>query len=343
MRFSRNYWRLTLGQSLANIGDVLYTISVISVVYRITDSAAVAAFVPFTVTISMFLSSMFTPLLIGKLQLNRLLTGSQLGKTLCLFGLALLLSTDMTSIDLQFLFIIIAMIALQDGCANPIKQTLIPYYVEEFLLLRANSVAESITQTIQIGTWYLGSMLLVIWSPTHVIWLVLALYSGSSMLMCLLDKVNHVEEQQEQLWKAFTRGWKTIRNTPLLLRMAWIELLETLAGAVWIAAILFVYVEQVLQAQPYWWGYINSACFMGLVFGSLLCMKIAHNIEQHLSGFILAGAGMTTLFTFGFGLTSIPVLALILSTFIGLAEQIKNIPLQTVIQTSVPPLDPIVE
>ena len=45
---------------------------------------------------------------------------------------------------------------------------------------------------------------------------------------------------------------------------------------------------------------------------------------------------MTCIFTVVFGLTSFPVIAMVLSALIGLFGQLKNIPQQTLIQTSVP-------
>ena len=109
-----------------------------------------------------------------------------------------------------------------------------------------------------------------------------------------------------------------------------------LAGSVWIAAIILVYVEQALQTQAHWWGYINSAYFIGLVAGSLTCIRLSVLLMEQQHRIILIGACMTSLFTYGFGLARLPVIALILSSLIGFFEQMKNIPLQTVIQTRVP-------
>lgn len=48
------------------------------------------------------------------------------------------------------------------------------------------------------------------------------------------------------------------------------------------------------------------------------------------------GATMTCIFTVIFGLTRFPIIAVILSALIGLFGQLKNIPQQTLVQTSVP-------
>lgn len=336
MRTNRNFMILMLGQSSANVGDVLFTISIISIVYQYTGSAAASALVPFTVTFSMLIASILTPLLIGKIHLNVLLTGTQVGKTCLLGGLAIWLMFSNTSQQLSVIFMIVALMALQDGCANPIRQSLIPYYVADDQLIQANGTAESMTQSLQIGTWFFGSMLLMVWSPVQLLWLVFGLFSLSSFLLCRLEKVVHTEAQPDKPGKQLLKGWITIRRTPALIILTWIEFLEMLAGSVWIAAILFIFVEQALQSQAYWWGYINSAYFIGLVAGSLTCIRLSSLIMEQQHRIILIGACMTSLFTYGFGLARLPVIALILSSLIGFFEQMKNIPLQTVIQTRVP-------
>ncbi|KYG34674.1 hypothetical protein AZF08_09810 [Bacillus gaemokensis] len=114
------------------------------------------------------------------------------------------------------------------------------------------------------------------------------------------------------------------------------EFLETIASTVWIAAILYVYVEQSLNEKEQWWGFINSSFFVGLVLGSITCVKFSKFVEKNRYAFILTGACMSFVLTILFSMTSMPVTALILSALIGLFGQLKNIPQQTSIRTSVP-------
>lgn len=336
MKLNRNFLYLILGQSLANIGDVLYVVAIISVIYGITESAAVSSFVPFTITTAMFVSSIGTPLWIGKFPLKLLLVGSQIGKTLLLACLAVLMMIGVSNTNYLIIFAIIAGIALLDGCANPIRQTLIPYYVQQDQLIKANGIAETVTQSIQIGTWFFGSLLLIALSSTQLIWMVCFLFSISSLILGMLENVQHDSKKHSKKWGQLTEGWKTIRINPFLKLQANIEFLETIASAVWIAAIVYVFVEQALHEQKQWWGYINSTYFIGLVIGSIICVKFSRFVEKNQLGFILTGACLSCILTILFSVASIPVMALIYSVLIGLFSQLKNIPQQTVIQTSVP-------
>ncbi len=332
---NKNFNLLLTGQSLANIGDILYTVSIISLIFTMTGSATAASFVPFTITSCMFISSLLTPLLFGKVSLKWLMTGSQIGKTILLFLLGILL-IRITEADFYWLFLLIGLIAFLDGCANPIKQTLIPHYVNSEQLLKANGISESITQFIQTIMWFAGSLFLVILSSQQLIWIVGCLFVLASIVLSLLENVpsNQSIHQGRQLAQ-IQKGWKTISTTPILRQIIKIDILETIAGTVWIAAIVLVFVNDVLDSDEKWWGFINGAYFLGLIAGSLYCVKHATFIENRLGNVILLNSLMTALMTILFSINSLPIIALCLSLCVGFFGQIKNIPQQTIIQSSV--------
>ncbi|WP_413306252.1 MFS transporter [Bacillus sp. 1P10SD] len=334
MKMNKNFSVLLLGQSLANMGDVLYMVCVISTIFDITGSATAASFVPFTVTSAMFVSSLLTPLLIGKINLKWLLAGTQIGKTMLLLILGFILS-GLTTSNYSVIYLLIGLIAFLDGCANPISQTLVPHYVKPDNLVQANGIIQTVTQILQAVMWFIGSMFLIILSAQQLVWLVGVLFAISSGLLCLLESVSYVVTEKKGKVEQIKEGWQTLANTEVLRRIAWIDLVETLSGTVWIAAILLVFVNDALHADDKWWGFINGAFFAGLILGSMYCIKYFSFIEKKLGTFIFVGSFATFLSTLWFGLNSVPILALLLSFFVGLFGQIKSIPQQTIIQTSV--------
>lgn len=334
MKLNRNFYLLLLGQSLANIGDVLYIVSVISTIFVLTGSATASSLVPFTIASSMFISSLLTPLLVEKVNLKWLIVGSQIGKTILLVILGFML-IGITASNYYLIFLIIGLIAFFDGCANPIRQTLIPYYVKPEHLIQANGIAETITQVIQAVMWFVGSLFLIIMSSQQLVWLVGCLFVIASILLCLLESVNHKTTELKGKLEKIKEGWKALSNTPVLRRIALIEFFETIAGTVWIAAILYVFVNDALNVDERWWGFINGAFFLGLILGSVYCIKFSSIVEKKLGTFIFVGSFASFLVTLLFSLNSIPIIALLLSLCVGLFGQIKNIPQQTVIQTSV--------
>ncbi|GGN55887.1 MFS transporter [Oceanobacillus indicireducens] len=332
---NRNFALLLSGQSLANIGDVLYMVSIISTIFALTDSATAASFVPFTITSSMFVSSILTPILIGKVNLKWLLAGSQIGKTILLVVLGFML-IGLTASNYYIIFLIIAMIAFLDGCANPMMQTLIPHYVKPDRLIQANGLAETVYQFIQTVMWFAGSLFLVFLSAYQLIWVVGGLFILSSFSLCLLENVSHRKPEHKGKVAQIKAGWKTLYYTPVLRKIAWIDFFATIAGTVWIAAILFIFVSDALQVGEQWWGFINGSFFLGLILGSVYCIKYSSFVERRIGAFIFTGSFASFLVTILFSINSIPIFALFLSLCIGLFGQIKGIPQQTVIQTSVP-------
>ena len=114
-----------------------------------------------------------------------------------------------------------------------------------------------------------------------------------------------------------------------------VDILETIAGTVWLAVILLVYITEVIQVGEQWWGYINAMFFMGLIFGSVYCLKFDLFIEKRMGNFILSGSLLSSIATLLFSFNHVAWLALILSFCVGFFGQVKSIPQQTIIQTSV--------
>ncbi|MCU9615011.1 MFS transporter [Caldibacillus lycopersici] len=334
MKWNRNFSFLLFGQALANIGDVLYIVAVIQMVFALTGSATISSFVPFTITTAMFVSSILTPLLIGKVKLKWLMAGSQIGKTILLIILGFML-VGVTKENYYFIFIFIGWIALFDGVANPIRQTLIPYYVQPEHLLQANGIAETVTQTIQAGMWFFGSLFLIILTSQQLIWVVGFLFVVSCSFLCLLENVSQQMDSSLGKIEQIKSGWQILANIAVLKRIALLDFFETIAGTVWIAAILLVFVNDALHAEENWWGFINGAFFFGLIVGSIYCIKYSASIEKKLGRFIFLGSIGSAFITIWFSLNSIPIIALLLSFFVGFFSQIKSIPQQTIIQTSV--------
>ncbi|MEK3977997.1 MFS transporter [Psychrobacillus sp. FSL K6-2836] len=335
MKSNKNFMLLVSGQSIANLGDVFYIVSVISILYSLTGSAAASAMVPFTITSAMFLSSLLTPLLLGKYRLKSLLVWTQGFKTLLLAGLLIFLYVFLNEFNYWIIYLIIGLIGFLDGCANPIMRTLLPYYVEDAILVKANSMVETLTQMIQIVAWLFGGLLLLTVSPLELIMIVSFLFLISSIALSLLQNVNHLGEKVTGFWSQLTEGWRSIGSTPVLRKIIQMDILETIAGTVWIAAIVYVYVELVLVAGEQWWGFINGSFFIGFLVGSLYCLKYPHIVEKYKFYFICFGSLLSGVLTIVFGSISHPVIALFLSASIGLFSQVKNIPQQTVIQRSV--------
>lgn len=332
----RHSFRLLLtGQSLANLGDVFYIVSLVSTIYLLTGSAFYMALLPFFSMSTRFLGALAAPQVMDRFPLPQLLAYSQGLKTLLLFILAVSYEHMMQeTILLTFLFL--AAIAFLDGWASPASYTLIPRLLERDQLVKANGIWGVVTQTIQLSAWALGGILLAFSSAETLIWMTVVLYMAATLLagwLAQLQDVKVSEEQQES--KDRRAGWKAILKSPFLKLVTIVELIETNAGVVWIAAIMYMYVAEVLQAGEPWWGYINSSFFAGLIAGGLIAIRADQLLHRRARIIIILTAYSAALATTVFGLSSNPYAALLLSVLFGFVTQITGITLNTLVQMNV--------
>ena len=331
---------LWFGQSLANCGDVFYIVGLIAIIHEITGSATYMALVPFFITTSRFVSGVIAPLIIDRTRLKILLAYSQLGKTMITLLLAGFSSIFLSSNTIFLIFLFVIVISFLDGWANPARNALVPKLIEPNDLVKANSFLAILDQTIRLGGWPVGGILVAFVGGNNVIWLTFLLFVASTIMMALIkdndeDMVMDKNQKKISKWDTLKEGWVTIWQTPPLRTISIVDFIESIANVVWVAAIIYVYVDQVLQTSEQWWGYINSSFFAGLMIGGFLSLKWSHLVNQHLVMFIVGGAFLVGLTTLIFGLISTPWMALVIAMLSGMANQIKAVAQQTTTQTSI--------
>lgn len=179
---SASFRFLWIGQSMANLGDIFYIVGLISILYASTESPFVLALVPFLNMMGRFSSGMISPLLLNRYPLKTLLVYSQVSKTLLLCLLALILVFHMTLSILVIVSFVFA-IAFLDGWAAPASQAMLPRLVPENELVKANSVFSIIYETVNLGGWALGGLLVAFLSGQNVILMTVALYLLATFLM----------------------------------------------------------------------------------------------------------------------------------------------------------------
>lgn len=328
-----SFRHLWLGQLLANSGDVFYIVGLMAIIHEQTGSAMYLAVVPFIITVAKFSSGFIAPLFLDQYRLKSLLVFSQLGKTLILFTMQL--GTIFFSWNFVITFVFVFFISFFDGWATPARNAMLPRLVHRDELVKANSFVSTLDQTVQLGGWASGGILVTLIGGNHVIWVTLSLFVLSTFYMQLLrDDAEQIVNEESVLskWESLKEGWRYIWKVPSIRSISFIYVLEYFASAVWIAAILYVYVDEILGKDQAWWGYINATFFLGLVIGGLFAVKFARVVDSHLPYVIIISSFGICIGTFTFGFTSSPLTALFLSVLCGFLEQVKSISLQTSLQ-----------
>ncbi|MEB2491684.1 MFS transporter [Peribacillus frigoritolerans] len=316
---------LWIGQAFANLGDIFYVVGLISLLYNLTGSAFYLSLLPFITTIFRFISSLLAPLVIDRFPLKRIIVQSQWWKTLLLVCLGIFIISFDHGFSVAVIFFI-ALISLLDGVAAPVSAALVPQLVPKEERMKANGFLNVITQTIFVAGWPLGSILLISTNSSFIIWLTVMLYAVSTIYT---GRIKVPEKATDPVapsnWDSIKSGWVAIRHIPAIRTLISIDFITTLASSVWVAAVIYIYVEQNLQLGEEWWGYINTSYFVGMIFSGLIVIRFAKLLEKHIGFFITFGLFLSALLILLFGTTSIPALALLLACLYGLPEQIREV------------------
>ncbi|WP_445238897.1 MFS transporter [Lacticaseibacillus paracasei] len=332
----RSFYSLFANQCLANIGDTLYIVAVISSIYAITRSAFISSLVPTAITLSMMASGIIFPLVSTSVSLTHILIFSQAAKVTFLCPLAFQL-LHLGNVNIALIFSMITAIAFMDGFAQPAASSLIPSYVEKHQLAKANSLMDGAFQILGIGGWAGGSILLTYFSPLVILTLSIVFASLSVLTMLLMKPVPIVHEnERSSVFEKLKSGWKVLIGIPLMRTLSVMDIFETFASSAWISSIVLVFVEQILDVSTAWWGYINTTFMIGLLVGSFVCYVLSNYVNQNPQKLIVLGAlggAITTVFV---AINKSPYLLLLLSMTVGIFSELKSIPQTTIIQKFLP-------
>lgn len=322
---------LWMGQACANLGDILYIVALITILFESTQSALFLAMLPFFNAFGRFVGGMSGPIWLNRYLLKKILIIPQWSKTLLLLVLSTVVEVNQPAIPIVLGFVLT--IAVLDGCQAPAARAMLPRLVSEQTLIKANSFFSVVTQSIQLIGWAVGGILVSFIGGSSVLWFTVFLFGLSSLLMVFItdSSTNRQWQNSSVSLKTISVGWSIIWNRRLFRRFHFVIFLDTMANVVWIAAIIYVFVAEVLKKPEAYWGAINTTFFIGLIAGGWLVGRISRTMPKRT--YMLGAAVGSNLCTIWFGFNTVPWLALGLSVVFGITEQIKSIAIDTTFQT----------
>lgn len=332
-----SFWRLFLSQGTTNIGDVLYIVALITVIYSSSQSVLLLSVLPFTITICQFVCGLFSPVVIDRFQLKLLLLMSQGLKIILFLLLIWILSGE--SIHFSIVFSIVALISIADGIQQPVTFALIPSIVSDDQLLRANSLFSISFQTTDLLTWSVGAVFVAMFGYQLAIAMTLTFYVSSFIILLFVHVRPTVEIEQDDhstsTWNSLTEGWRMITGNLILSRFLWISLIRGMSYPIWVAAVLYVFVDQVLHMNESLWGYLNAVRILGSIIGGIVIYKFAANMQGKHVQYLLIAVATTAVLSVLFGINAFPIAALLIVFMIGFPEQVEDVIQTTMTQEQV--------
>lgn len=328
---SQSFRLLWMSQALANSGDIIYIVGLIAVLYRTTESPFILALVPFLTMIGRFISGLLSPLLLNRYPLKQLLVYSQVFKTITLGILVVLVFQSFSVLSiLVFVFVI----AFLDGWAAPASQAMVPRLVAPHELVKANSFFSIVYETVNLGGWALGG-LFVAFAGGHfvLLWTVAVYIIATALLMKLVDPTVFTKQTTTvRRRNELVEGWMLIVKRPLFRSLHVTIAFEAVASVVWIASILYVFVTEILGETEAWWGYLNTAFFVGMLVGGIFFSRFASVTQKLMKRILLISSFGICGVTILFGFTQIGWVALVLVGLSGVFQQLKGIATDTYLQ-----------
>ena len=325
MNDRRSFYFLWVSQMMANAGDVLYIVGLIQLVYLSSGSVLTLTLIPMTITFSRLIGSFLTPLLLHRFPLRRILLFSMFGKIVVLSAVFLLKDES-----ILWVLLLVSIIAFLDGWAAPIRRAMLPEFVGISALPKANSLVAISDNTVNLVSWPLGAFFVVQFSGGVLIVVTIVLYIFGWLLTFGIKSIIYVRRELPSLKEQLSGGWKYSFSEKSIRNILILDMLTAFAGAVWISAILYVYVDEVLGQNEAWWGYINAFYSGGFIIGGYLFAKQVKVSGQRM---ILVGCFLTSFLTVCFIYPQFAVASLVISLFLGIFGQLQMIAQLTILQT----------
>lgn len=329
------YWTAHSSISLAG---VVYIVVLTTFMYQESGSAFIAALFPLFNAVARFVAGLTAPLVMEKFGFSKLLVRLQVMKALLLT--ALVIAFPYISSQVSILCMFILFIAFTEGWGNPLIQSMVPRLVAPDRLVKANSSLSVTSQSLQIAGYTFTGFLVVRFGhmPTLIMSCVLIWVSVLSLWIAarsMKAKETAAAGRAKPSWEVIREGWFYLWRNPTIRIVTMMDMIEGIAGTIWVGAITLVYVKEVLHQGEAWWGFINASYYVGAIAGGLLMLLLSSFIQKNLIPCMAVGSAVFSLLTLWYGLNSIPIVALILCIAMGPAYQLRDVAQQTALQSSV--------
>ncbi|MFD3445928.1 MFS transporter [Microbacteriaceae bacterium 4G12] len=333
---NHSFYSFWIAKTTISLADVVYIMVITTYIYQGTGSVLLASLFPFLKALTGLIAGLSAPLLLQNKSMSKVLINLQVIKAI-LITLLLVGFTALTS-HIYILLGYILILSFVEGWGSPLLNSIVPQIVPRDELVKANSSLALSNQIVQIGGYTLTGFLVVKIGYTSTLLITAILLWISIFCLYIAVRPLHNQKTQNQSaskWSLMKEGWIHIWNNSTLRLITLMDIIEGIAGQIWVGAITLVYVKEVLHKGEQWWGYINASYYIGTILGGLVTVYLAKKIQKNLIFSMATGSFIFSTLTFLYGLSSIPFLSLLLCVAMGPAYQIRDVAQQTAFQTNI--------
>jgi len=330
------FYSFWFAQASISLADVVYIMVITTYIYQKTGSALISSMFPLTKAIAKLIAGFTSPILIQRFSYSKLLVNLQIMKA-ALISFLLVAFTPITS-HILLLLLFIVFISFIEGWGGPLISSVVPKIVDSDKLVKANSALSTTNQSVQIAGYTFTGFLVIKFGHMETLVISGVLYWISSICLNITRRFFQTENHQvsnKSKWALMKEGWVYLWRIPTLRIVTMMDVIEGIAGQIWVGAITLVYVKEILHKGDQWWGFINSSYYIGTIIGGMITIALAKKIQKHLIKSMAIGSFLFGILTLLYGLNSTPIFALLLCVAMGPAYQIRDVAQQTSFQSSI--------
>lgn len=333
---NRNFRLLWLAQIISGMGDVLYTVGVMVLVFEQTGSALQTTGVLIAQSLPRFLLGPFAGVLVDRYPRQRVLIVMDLFRA-ALVGL-LLLFVQQGSVNLWGIYLVVAGITAASTFYQPARIAIVPSLVERFELVHANSILVGTAQgTMAVGYMLGGLLTLRLAFGTFVLFnlLTFLVSAGLTALMHIRQRTEAERQGQKSavsLRQSVLEGYRYLKDDPVVRPLVVMELLEHVPHGIWTSALMLVFAEKALGGGADAWGAMSALYFAGMMIGAVVASVAAKRLAR--PGLIIAANALASgVLTLLFALSPTTWVAVVLAFAFGPPSAVRDVVQDTLLQT----------
>ncbi|MBU7314503.1 MFS transporter [Paenibacillus sp. SM 69] len=333
MMIKRSFYLLWGSQTISNVADIIYLMTVISFVFGNTHSLLSTVIVPLMRYLSQIVSGLVFPLVVSKFRLVKILVFAQLAQ-FSIFSCLMIYYFLTESIPLAILFLLIFCISFFDGWVKPCRNSIIPRLATKEALIKVNGLVSTTDQIIKCSSWAFSGVLVIMLGTFNSMIIVLVSLFIATILASLIkdnseqDKSHHKKSK----WTQAVEGWKASFKDKRIRTVFIVDAIDTIGGTAWIGAFVLAFCVQVLQKDESWWGLANGSFFAGSIIGGLLVVSVSNYFNNKKFPLMLWGLAIYAAIAGAFAFNGSPFVAIALMFIMGPPLQVTAVIRRTLLQ-----------
>ncbi|NUQ37149.1 MAG: MFS transporter [Caldilineales bacterium] len=334
---NRTYRLLWLANALAVLGEVLFNVGVMFVIYERTGSAFQTIGVMVGTLLPPFLLGPVAGALVDRYPRRWVLAGTnaaRAGLVAALFWLA-----PASNYSVWVIYAAAAGLAAAKAFFDPARQAALPAAVARRDLVLANSLMMTTTQAAYALGYAFGGVLALRAGFAGVVWITVAAFilAGGLAVALILPALPAQTEARLGMWQQARAGMAYIRRHTLARPLILMEMLEYIPHGIWTAALMLAFTERALGGDVVWWGWQNASYYAGMLIGAVLGAALAGRLSQQPGWAVIGGAASFSLLTLGYALSPTLLFAVLIGFFFGPISAVRDLAQEALLQATVAP------